>query len=345
MKMIPCRLATRDIAANAWTEQDGGLVLLVAKADAWTELGKLVKLGRVRIQLNPNPFAGTTNFVQILKLENGIIELKSGENTVRVWIDANHPVMHVETHLEHPGTFQANLELWRTSHPFPGHSPDKGGLFEMGGDSIPVNFTADTVFPAGADRITWCHFNTNSIYPFVLQQEHLESLVSKYPDPLLHRCFGGTLTGPGLVSSDDRTLKSVALGQNFRLDLIALTQKQVEAAQTWQRSLDALVKEAESERTCNPLGRHINNGGRIFGIANWIHVSGTDAAAKVSQGYVMQRYMIAASSRGELPVKFNGGLFTVGHDLFDTNRDSNDRDHNPDYRAWGNSNFGIKITV
>src|SRR4029077_19008704 len=93
-------LGNGDVAANVWTEQNGDLVLLVAKADAWTELGKLVKLGRVRIKLNPNPFAGATNFTQVLKLENGSIELKSGENTVRVWIDANHPVMHVETHLE-----------------------------------------------------------------------------------------------------------------------------------------------------------------------------------------------------------------------------------------------------
>src|ERR1041384_6565736 len=38
-----------DLAANAWTEQNGDVLLLLAKADAWTELGKLVKLGRVRI--------------------------------------------------------------------------------------------------------------------------------------------------------------------------------------------------------------------------------------------------------------------------------------------------------
>ena len=114
-----------DLAANVWTEQNGDLVLLVAKADAWTELGKLVKLGRVRIQWNPNPFAGATNFTQVLRLENGSIELKSGESTARIWVDANHPAIHVETHLDHPGTFRANLELWRTTHPFPGSSPDK----------------------------------------------------------------------------------------------------------------------------------------------------------------------------------------------------------------------------
>ena len=84
-----------DLAANVWTEQNGDVVLLVAKADAWTESGKLVKLGRVRVQINPNPFAAATNFIQVLRLENGSIELKSGENAARIWIDANHPVLHV----------------------------------------------------------------------------------------------------------------------------------------------------------------------------------------------------------------------------------------------------------
>jgi alpha-L-fucosidase 2 len=322
-----------DIAANFWTEQNGDLVLLVAKADALTELGKLVKLGRVRIQLNPNPFAGATNFTQVLKLEDGSIELKSGENTARIWIDANHPAIHVETHLEHPGNFQANLELWRTSHPFPGTSPDKGGLFEMGGDAIPVDFEADTVFPATTDRITWCHFNTNSIYPFVLQQEHLGSLVSKHTDPLLRRCFGATLTGPGLVSSDDRTLKSASRDQDFRLDLIALTQRQVDSVQAWQNNLDALVKEVNAADLQLAWAAH-QQWWQDFWNRSWIHVSGTAAAAKVSQGYAMQRYMMACSSRGELPVKFNGGLFTVGRDIT-VNKESNSQNHNPDFRKWG----------
>jgi alpha-L-fucosidase 2 len=324
-----------DIAANVWTEQNGDLVLLVAKADAWTELGKLVKLGRVRIQLNSNPFAGAANFTQVLRLEAGSIELRSGENTVRIWIDANHPAIHVETHLDHPGTFQANLELWRAGHPFQGPSPDKGGLFEMGGDSIPVNFEADTVLPAAEDRITWCHFNTSSIYPFVLKQEHLESLAGQFTDPLWHRCFGAALTGPGLVSSGDRTLKSAAPGQDFRLDLIALTRRQADSVPAWQNQLDLLVKEVSQMDLAQAWSAH-QQWWQDFWSRSWIHVSGTEAAEKVSQGYAMQRYLLAASSRGELPVKFNGGLFTVGHDLAE-NRDSNTRNHNPDFREWGNS--------
>ena len=298
-------LGNGDIAANVWTEQNGDLVLLVAKADAWAETGALMKLGRIRVQLNPNPFAGATNFTQVLKLETGSIELKSGENTLRVWIDANHPAIRVETHLEHPGTFQANLELWRKT---------------------------DTIFPAGADRITWCHFNPSSMYPSLLKQEHLESLIPKYPDPLFHRCFGATLTGPGLVGSDDHTLKSSAPGQDFRLDLIALTEQQADSAQAWRNNLDALVKEANPADLQQAWPAH-EQWWRDFWNRSWIHVSGTEDAAKVSQGYVMQRYMMACSSRGEQPVKFNGGLFTVGHDM-SVGEKNTAKSHDPDYRSW-----------
>ena len=140
-----------DLAANVWTEQNGDLVLLVAKADAWSELAKLDKLGRVRIHFAPNPFAGTSDFEQVLHLEDSSIEIRSGANAVRVWIDANRPVIHVEAQLEHPATMQASLELWRTqTHPYDESSPDKGGLFGMGNHAIPLNFEADTVMPAQA---------------------------------------------------------------------------------------------------------------------------------------------------------------------------------------------------
>ena len=69
---------------------------------------------------------------------------------------------------------------------------------------------------------------------------------------------------------------------------------------------------------------------------SWLHVEGTPDASRVGQGYAMQRYMMACSSRGAQPVKFNGGLFTVGHNLPE-GRDSSRENHNPDFRAWGNS--------
>ena len=325
-----------DLAANVWTEQNGDLVLLVAKADSWTELGKLVKLGRVRVQLTPNPFVGETRFSQTLRLEDGSIEIKNGANTVLVWIDANRSVIHVEAKLEHSTTMQARLELWRTkTHPYDESSPDKGGMFEIGNHAIPLNFEADTVLPAGANQVTWHHFNRSSIYPIVLEQEHLAFALNKYPDPLLHRCFGAALTGPGLVSGDDRTLKSAAPGQSLRLDLVALTETGLASPEAWKSDIDSLVKRVNAVPLGTARAGH-QQWWQDFWNRSWIHVAGTEEATKVSQGFILQRYMMAASSRGAFPTKFNGGLFTVGHDMAPSG-ESNPKDHDPDFRAWGNS--------
>jgi alpha-L-fucosidase 2 len=318
-----------DVAANVWTEHNGDLVILAAKADAWTACGQLVKLGRVRVQLSPNPFAGATNFTQTLHLEDGRIEITGGVNLLQVWVDANHPVIHVEARLQQPATLLVSLQLWRTAR------LDKGGLFEWGGHPISIDSAADTVFPAQPGQVAWCHFNPDSIYPIVLTQEHLASILHKYPDPLLHDCFGAVLTGLDLTSIDDRTLKSSTPGKYLRCDLIALTETNVASPQAWHNDIKGRLEQLDPESPRLARAAH-DKWWHEFWNRSWINVAGTANANKVSQGYIMQRYMLAASSRGAFPVKFNGGLFTVGHDL-DGRHDSNDRNHNPDFRAWGNS--------
>ncbi|MCW3092955.1 MAG: hypothetical protein JWP81_4024 [Ferruginibacter sp.] len=323
-----------DIAANVWTEQNGDLVLLVSKSDAWTEQGKLVKIGRVRIKMMPNPFVGAAGFMQVLKLETGVIEIKNGTNIVQVWVDANHPVLHVQAHFERPATLQAALEFWRPTMPLNEQWPDKDYSKVMTGDAAPRK-EPDIIFPAVANRISWCHFNPDSYYPYLLRQEHLESLLTKFTDPLLHRCFGAVLTGPGLVSSNDSTLKSAVPAKDLQLDLIALTQQKAGSPKSWRKSLDKLIDRIVN---INPRKARLEHEKwwQDRWSRSWIHIDGVDDAPKVSQGYLMQRYMVTSSSRGEMPPKFNGGLFTVGHNLPDTAKQGH-ANHDPDYRDWGDS--------
>src|SRR6266850_457062 len=102
-----------DVALNAWTEQNGDIVLLLAKSDAWSENGQLLKLGRVRVRVTPNPFAAPASITQTLKLEAGEIQIQAGKNIARIWVDANHPVARVEIEAEQPVQFEAKAELWR----------------------------------------------------------------------------------------------------------------------------------------------------------------------------------------------------------------------------------------
>jgi len=327
-----------DLAANVWTEANGDLVLLVAKSDAWTSLGELVKLGRVRIHLTPNPFTGGAGFAQTLRLEDGSVVIQQGGNRLTVWVDANHPALHVEAALVRPARMTASLELWRTNHPYAGPSPDKGGLFQFGTHAVPVDFEADTVAPASGHEVVWYHFNQASVYPMVLRQEHLETLLGRFPDPLLHRTFGAALLGRGLVNQGPRVLVSKQPQRKLRVDLIALTQARASSAAAWQSSLSGLVHQVESVK----IGAARSASARwwqAFWNRSWIRITGSTDAQRVSQGFAMQRYMMAASSRGAYPVKFNGGLFTVGHDMpaGPDSKDSTAANHGPDFRKWGDS--------
>ncbi|QKJ30763.1 hypothetical protein HQ865_13710 [Mucilaginibacter mali] len=321
------------LAANVWTEQNGDLVLLLSSPDTWTETGKLVKLGRVRVKLSENPFAGNAGFNQTLKLGIGEIEIKNGNNTLQVWIDANRPVVHLEAHLDKPAAIQASLEMWRKTKPFAEWTEADQSRVMSGEANPPAE--SDVIFLAGANQISWCHFNPNSYYPFLMRQEHLESLIASTKDPLYHRCFGAAITGAGLVSTDNISLKSKTAAKDLSLAIVALIQPRAVSPASWKKDMDARVKSVTNRTLAQDKQAH-QKWWQDFWNRSWINVSGKDETANVSQGYVMQRYMLACSSRGEIPAKFNGGVFTVGHDIADTVK-QRAAIHDADYRAWGDS--------
>ena len=42
-------LGNGDIGVNAWVEENGDLVFFISKTDAWSDCGRLLKLGQVRL--------------------------------------------------------------------------------------------------------------------------------------------------------------------------------------------------------------------------------------------------------------------------------------------------------
>jgi hypothetical protein len=323
-----------DLAANVWTEQNGDLVLLLAKSDAWSENGQLLKLGRVRLSLTPNPFTNGP-ITQSLDLATGTLRIQAGKNIARVWIDANHPVAHVEIETPEPAQLEARSEIWRMTHyHLNQHAVQQAGFFEWGNNPDGLDFDPDTILSARSNCVSWCHFNTRSIYPLVFAKEHLESLLPNFPDPLLHRCFGMMMKGPDLTNTSDLILKSERLGKTFRLDLYALTQ-QASSPDEWRSALEKESKRADAISFAAARKAH-EKWWADFWDRSWIKIGDSADAQKVSQSYTLQRYMTACAGRGAQPIKFNGSLFTVGHDLPD-GVSSSDGNHDPDFRAWGAS--------
>ena len=112
-------LGNGDIGINVWVEAGGDLLFYLSKTDAWSENAQLLKLGRVRVHLSPNPFQPGQPFQQRLHLANGEIVITAGTGpqavTLRVWVDANHPVVQVDMEGQSPFEVQADLEVWRTA--------------------------------------------------------------------------------------------------------------------------------------------------------------------------------------------------------------------------------------
>lgn len=76
-----------DIGVNLWVEKNGDLLFYLSKTDAWSENARLLKLGKVRLSLSPNPFGNGVPFTQELILKDGLVHIEAGKKEERVTID------------------------------------------------------------------------------------------------------------------------------------------------------------------------------------------------------------------------------------------------------------------
>ena len=232
-------LGNGDIGLNVWVEQNGDLLITLSKTDAWSGNTRLLKVGRVRVQFSPNPFVKGKPFRQELKLRQGEIQIDAGEpgaeTTLRIWVDANQPAIHIEAKSAQPLILRAVTEILR-----PETRPlTKSELFSacgMEGGPEPVTETADTVQPASGDRVVWFHRNEQSAWPVAMKLQGFENFMAKSADPLLYRTFGAGMKGDGLVAENATTLKSKEPRQAYRLSIYPLT-AQTPTVEGWGEQL------------------------------------------------------------------------------------------------------------
>lgn len=327
-------LGNGDIALNAWTEQTGDVVLLISKSDSWSENAQLLKIGRLRIKMTPNPFVGRSDFLQSLRIDNGSLQIKSGKNLLSIWVDANDPVIHISAFMEHPVILRVNNEVWRQRKRHLTSQQLHANLSNRESRSIPagIDLLPDTVLPAQRNSMAWCHYNAQSMYDLVLTQEHLGSLVGKYKDPLKGRCFGAFVEGDHLHSINDRSLRSDQPYRKYSVNVCVMT-AQTKTVGEWYAMIEKQAKSVKRKSWDTAWKKH-QEWWRDFWNRSWIKLSGTNGADSIYKGYVVNRYMTACAGRGPYPMKFNGSLFTVGHDMPDDSIQTIDH-HDPDFRHWG----------
>lgn len=312
-----------DLAANVWVEPNGDLLFYLSKSDTWNSQQELLKLGRVRVKMDPPLIDAATSFKQELDLASGCIRIRalSGARHLTFWIDAHHPVVNVEIKGEQTFSAQVILEPWRVA-----------GVSLYGGAE------PDTVLPAEDDTIRWFQRNTGSVFEDTLNNQHLGHLVGKYPDPLKNRTFGGLISGAGLTSKDELTLVTQKPVSNLLVRVHALT-AQTETPEEWVHQVTAQRKDVENLSFEDSLAKHEAYWADFWN-KSWMFVSAFDGsenaiieADAVTRAYVLQRWIQACAGRGAYPIKFNGSLFTVDH--VHRKHDGTLNELGPDGRNWG----------
>jgi hypothetical protein len=289
-------LGNGDMGANVWVEPDGGLVLLVSKTDAWDAHCRLLKLGRVRVRLTPNPFAAGLPFRQTLNLRAGRIEVVAGEAgravRLRVWADAHRPVLRVEGDCDRPVSARVELEVWRSKpQVLTGRERDSARGVLSGG--YPLKVPAETIVDA-AGRVVWCHRNVESCWPITMKVQGLGGIATKYADPLLHRTFGGAIVASDLVKDGPTALRSARPARRLDVRIYALTKAPATQPQ-WLAGLERIVAEDRAVGLDRARKAH-EKWWDEFWNRSWIYVSGRAAGQEMSGNTLPLR--IGAGSTG-----------------------------------------------
>jgi hypothetical protein len=318
-----------EVGLNAWVEEDGDLLFYISRTDAWSEISRLLKLGRIRVRLSPNPFAKGTPFLQELKLRDGRIDIIAGEPgsrlTLSLFVDTRYPVIHVVGQSDQPITARVSLEWWRKERRvLTGDELQSTWTMQQAPPDVPVWESGDTVEPRPMNTVTWYHRNAFSIVPLTLKHQGLEEFAKLVADPLANRTFGGRILARDFKADGPDALRSSSPSRRFHVQ-VAAHSAQTDSLDAWKKQLSDLAKKSADPAVAQ---RETAAWWNDFWRRSWIFVDG-EQGEQVTRAYVLQRWMTAAAGRGAFPIKFNGSIFTVEPEF------SGGPKMNADWRRWG----------
>ena len=343
-------VAGGDIGLNVWVENNE-LMFYIGRAGCRDDNGALLKPGRVRIQISPNPF--TSGFKQELKLKEGYVEVSgAGEagGIIKIWVEVHRPVIHVEANMKQPVSITSTYESWRTEDRILKNSRDKMSHRSMcmvtfdayPGDDIKVR--KDTVETINNSVMFHHRINDRSfLFDFSVKQQKLGAVEDQLWNPLENLTWGGIMSGEnfsldgntsGKYASTDFKgwrIKSDTQSKKHHLKIFLHTD-QSKTLDSWKKGLLSLAGKKGHDRKAweSNLAWWRQFWDKSFIVVN-PEAENTDGGWKIGRNYNLFRYMLASNVNGREPTVFNGGTFTFDP-LY-----VNGKGFTPDYRQWGAS--------
>ena len=341
-------LGNGDIGANLWVDEQGQLCLYISKTDAFSEIGRLLKVGKVILRTKPQ-ILSAKDFNQTLKIEDGLIHIEATNAqkqslSITCLIDANRPVLTISGKSNMPLEVELVNAIWRTSIDSLKGS-ERRSAYGIMDSKQPIMREIDSII-SQKDQLIWVHQNKSSIWQSTLDNQNISEFNQLSKDPLLNQNFGAIVSGTNFFNLNDKTLLSKKPLTEFELNIAVLKTQNVQLS-TWRKEAQKILKNVEKIPFSERLLLH-KNWWADFWNQHYILITAADQESKttqdtyaVTQGYLLQRYMNACAGRGGLPIKFNGSIFNV--DVEDNMGKKYLSNYDADFRDWG-ANYWFQNT-
>ncbi|MDR3708199.1 MAG: DUF5703 domain-containing protein [Capsulimonadaceae bacterium] len=272
-------LGNGEVGVNVWAEPDGNLKFYISRTDSYSEVSRLLKVGMVSVALAPNPFKQGEPFLQRLDMKSGVIDFDAGSGTahikLRLFIDADQPVIHVVAHSDSPVSAKVRVESWREADRTLDDT-DLAATWTMKDAPYPLVESADQFSRRDANVVAWYHRNPSSCVGATLKLQKIDTFPNVCEDPLINRTFGGEVFGSGLTAIDDRTLATSSPAKNFAVRIACPCAQTATVDEWYVLAANAAAASAHPDealaRTRNWWERYWAN--------SWVNISGDDREEK-----------------------------------------------------------------
>jgi hypothetical protein len=355
-------LGGHSIGCNVWVEKSE-LLLYLQQSGCFDENGSMLKAGRVRIGFGADPFA--PSFLQELMLTDGYIRIEGrapqGNTSIRLWVDAHDPVVHIQCTATYAMTVSVQYESWRSAdRVVDSQSYELFQCKEVWGDpDKPVIFHKDYLEVTAPDAMLFYHRNRSDDLSFdrEMDTQGLAAQKAHFYNPQRDLITGGLLQAPGMHfagTSPGRYVDTEYIAYRFastqpstEQDIaIYLHTAQAETVERWKTDLYALL--ARCAGCADGAFEHTRRWWQAFWGRSYILINSTrpeehDPLWQAGRNYQLFRYMLGCNYAGVWPTKFNGGLFTFDPILAGDSPWSDIKLHyTPDYRLWGGGSHTIQ---
>ncbi len=337
---MPC--GGGDIGLNVWVEK-GEVFFYLSRSGTFDENNTLLKLGRVRLKLSPNPFDAGDTFKQELVLNEGYVKItgtKAGLSAeVKVWVDVFKPLINIEVKSNKKSFVEAGFESWRDKDRATKGKENNQNSYKWAPQGEVKTFKDSLAFKDNG--LLFFHQNkAKTVFDVAVKQQGMEARKSELFNPIKNLVFGGVMRGTGMMPSGTYSgiyagtpftgwkLKSVNAEKAIQLS-IALHTAQSPAIAEWEVGLKKTVMATAKNKGAFEASK---NWWKSYWQRSFIDMKSRNEplVAQVGRNYQLFRYMLGCNAFGDYPTKFNGGLFTYDPVFVDSTLK-----YTPDFRNWG----------